>query len=102
MELTRSFDATDQHAFAQASGDSNPMHVDEVAARRTIAGGPVVHGVHGVLWAIDALAAAGEIVQPIATIDVQFRKFIYVGDRIALRAQPSADALRIDILSGQV
>ena len=34
-----------QERFAEFSGDRNPMHMDLVAARRTQAGAPVVHGV---------------------------------------------------------
>ena len=37
------------------------MHMDKVAARRTQAGAPVVHGVHLTLWTLDTLIAAGVI-----------------------------------------
>src|SRR6516164_7346096 len=50
------FTLSDQLKFAQLSGDYNPMHIDEVAARRTQAGAPVVHGVHAVIWALDSIA----------------------------------------------
>jgi len=59
MTATRTFTMADQVAFAAASGDANPMHMDELAARRTQAGAPVVHGVQALLWALDALAQSG-------------------------------------------
>ena len=39
------FSPTDQSTFAKLSGDYNPIHIDEVAARRLLFGAPVVHGV---------------------------------------------------------
>lgn len=52
--LERSFTAEDQAAFARLSGDYNPIHVDPVAARRMVAGGQVVHGIHQALIALEA------------------------------------------------
>ena len=48
------FTAQDQDDFAAASADVNPMHVDPVVARRLISGRQVVHGIHGLLMALDA------------------------------------------------
>src|ERR1035438_4230922 len=53
----RTFDFGDQKRFATLSGDWNPIHVDPVRARRTQAGGVVVHGIHVLLWALDAFAS---------------------------------------------
>lgn len=49
----KTFSLNDQNIFAKLSGDYNAMHVDEIAARRYLFGGPVVHGIHIVLWALD-------------------------------------------------
>jgi len=43
----------DQISFSELSGDSNPLHVDPNEARRLLFGQVVVHGVHGVLWALE-------------------------------------------------
>ena len=50
----RIFTPADQKSFASLSGDFNPMHMDEVAARRTVFGAPVVHGVHLLCWALES------------------------------------------------
>lgn len=45
----------DQLRFASLTGDANPLHVDPVAARRLMTGRPVVHGIHTLLAALEAL-----------------------------------------------
>lgn len=49
----RTFRLQDQFAFAELSGDYNPLHTDPLAARRMIFGSAVVHGIHLLLWALD-------------------------------------------------
>jgi hypothetical protein len=80
----RVVDATLQEHFAALSGDRNPMHMDAVAARRTQAGQPVVHGIHSLLWALDALAAKGLCALPVTRIRGRFLKWVYVGDEAEL------------------
>lgn len=48
-----SFGMVDQHRFAQLSGNTNPMHLDPVRARRALFGEPVVHGIHLLLRTLD-------------------------------------------------
>ncbi|MEM6356057.1 MAG: SDR family NAD(P)-dependent oxidoreductase [Pseudomonadota bacterium] len=79
---TRRFDLEAQHAFAALSGDFNPIHVDPVAARRTLFGEPVVHGLHLVLWALDARLAAGPL-PPLANMRASFKSPVLL-DRDAI------------------
>jgi acyl dehydratase/NAD(P)-dependent dehydrogenase (short-subunit alcohol dehydrogenase family) len=98
---SRVFDAADQDLFARLSGDANPMHMDPVAARRTQAGAPVVHGIRSLLWSLDTLIAGGHIAQPIASLDVQFQKFIYVGSEATLRiVRETATGLQAELAGG--
>jgi NAD(P)-dependent dehydrogenase (short-subunit alcohol dehydrogenase family) len=78
------FDWKLQHSFAVLSGDRNPVHMDAIAARRTQAGQPVVHGIHAVLWALETLAGEGKLKAPISQIKVRFLKLTYVGDAVTL------------------
>jgi hypothetical protein len=80
----RVFDWAAQEQFSRLSGDRNPMHMDPVAARRTHAGQPVVHGINAVLWALETLASKDVLQHPIAQIKVRFQKLIYVGDTVTL------------------
>src|SRR6516164_8643231 len=77
---SRVFGSGDQQRFATLTGDFNPVHMDPVAARRTQAGAPVVHGVHAFLWMIDSIAARYAELPPVATLNARFFKVIYVGD----------------------
>lgn len=47
------FTDQDQQRFAAHSRDVNPMHVSALAARRTLSGRQVVHGVHLLLQALE-------------------------------------------------
>jgi hypothetical protein len=53
--IARTFTLNNQREFASFSGDFNPIHVDEIESIKTHAGQPIVHGVHLVLWSLDAL-----------------------------------------------
>ena len=55
LVASRTFTLEDQNTFAKFSGDFNPIHVDPIFARRTISGQCVVHGIHGLMWALDSL-----------------------------------------------
>lgn len=77
----RTFTPADQKNFAALSGDFNPIHVDEVAARRTIVGAPVVHGVHLVCWALDSWVAAGNrTCAALGHVTSSFHRGVLVGE----------------------
>src|SRR5579859_2056725 len=100
---TQVFDWESQRSFAEFSGDRNPMHMDAIAARRTQAGQPVVHGVHAVLWGLEALAGEGRLHGPITEIKVRFQKLIYVGDTVTLNVlKEDATTLRASLLADGV
>ena len=51
----RTFSIKDQLDFADFSGDHNPIHIDIIEARKTMIGGCVVHGINGLLRALNCL-----------------------------------------------
>jgi acyl dehydratase len=99
MLAERTFTASDQAAFAAVTGDRNPMHMDSVLARRTQAGAPVVHGVHLLLWGLDALARAEPGLAPARRLRAQFKHFAAVGERVAAAAALSEAGVRLDFVS---
>jgi NAD(P)-dependent dehydrogenase (short-subunit alcohol dehydrogenase family) len=80
----RIFDMADQRRFAELSGDRNPMHVDALAARKTQAGELVVHGVHLLLWALDAFAASDPELGLPRRVKTKFNKFIGLGQPVSV------------------
>ena len=80
--MRKQFTEADQTAFARLSGDHNPMHLDAVAARRTVAAEPVVHGMHLLCWALDAFAASERALPPAVGLRAKFSKFTPVGDTV--------------------
>jgi hypothetical protein len=96
---SRTFDETDQLSFARLSGDFNPIHMDNITARRTNATATVVHGVHAALWAIDKLVELNSPRGPIASLNVQFTKFMYVGKAVELTLRAANDtSIRAELM----
>jgi hypothetical protein len=92
MNAHRTFTPSDQQAFAELSGDHNPLHLDELGARRFLFGGTVVHGIHQLLWSLDdALRGPSHIV----ALKASFRKPALVGDRISSTAHLENSVLKI-------
>lgn len=83
MIAKRTFTMTDQEAFARWSGDRNPIHMDPVVARRSLAGAPVVHGMHLLLWALNE-ALDDPAFQFPTRVRAEFRKFVLVGQPVSL------------------
>ena len=90
-----------QKSFAALSGDRNPMHMDAIAARRTQAGRPVVHGIHSVLWALECLAVKGILTIAPTRIRIRFIKWVYIGD-LAVLLVPGNEPLNPKKLELQV
>jgi acyl dehydratase len=93
-DVSRLFTLEDQRAFARASGDANPLHVDPVAARRTMFGAPVVHGVHLVLWALDTGAARARARWTLERLQAQFHRPCYLHRNIQLHVEVEATSLK--------
>jgi acyl dehydratase len=79
----REFSIDDQMRFAHWSQDFNPMHTDALQARRTQAGEPVVHGIHLLLWALDALSAEHPNLPKTCRFRVKFGKFVPLDEPVS-------------------
>ncbi|MDE2221791.1 MAG: SDR family NAD(P)-dependent oxidoreductase [Candidatus Omnitrophica bacterium] len=78
----RVFNLQDQEAFARLSGDYNKLHLDAVAARRYLSAGPVVHGMHMVLWALDRWLQGDERPRQLISLKVSFIKSLGLGQAV--------------------
>ena len=87
----RRFTEIDQSRFALLSGDTNPLHMDPVEARRTITGMPVVHGVHMVVAALDILlrylVRSNGSSPSFSSLGVRFPRPALIGDTVLLQIE---------------
>ncbi|EDQ90064.1 uncharacterized protein MONBRDRAFT_36649 [Monosiga brevicollis MX1] len=87
IETTRSFSPEDVQAFAELSGDFNPLHLDADFAAKTRFGRPIVHGVliNGLLSGIMGaqLPGAGSI---FLSQTLSFSAPLFVGEPVTVRA----------------
>jgi acyl dehydratase len=90
LTCRRVFDWDRHEQFARASCDFNPIHMDTVAARRTSAGAPIVHGMHALIWALECFVESVLFKTGARRLKVQFLRPIYVGERVSLELIPSA------------
>lgn len=94
----RCFRPEDQEQFALLSGDCNPLHMDPVAARRTLIGAVAVHGVNLTLVALELFlerfGGSGGIC--LLGLEAQFAKPVAVGEKVAFRlVQQSGEGFRV-------
>ncbi len=85
------FDDSGTRAFAELSGDYNPLHVDPVAARRLLFGSTVAHGVHVLLKVLEQWADAvipGER-WSLSSLDVSFDRPVRTGCEVSFQIKPA-------------
>jgi hypothetical protein len=88
-------------AFAELSGDYNPLHLDGIISRRTLFGRQIVHGIHALLWALDTWLA--QQIEPIElrALEAEFREGIGVGEGVnALYGFEECNSVTLKILAG--
>jgi hypothetical protein len=97
----RRFTIKDQELFARLSGDANPIHMDAIAARRSVVGDVVVHGIHTVLWALEQVASSSLCSGGLVSLDVRFPKPVYLEDVVRLLVQShNGTDLRLSAVAG--
>lgn len=89
--MTRTITAADVQAFADATGDHNPVHLDAAYAATTSFGRPIVHGVMaaGFFSALFASKLPGPGAIYVGQ-NLQFRRPIYVGDTVEVTVTVAA------------
>ena len=87
---SRSFHLNDQIAFARLSSDWNPMHLDPAFARRTQFGAPIVHGIHNLAWAADAVLRSFPI--KVASLRATFLQPLYLDEPAHVRIRNRTDS----------
>ncbi len=74
--------------YAEASGDHNPIHIDEAFARTTQMGGTIAHGMLVLAVMSEMMTAAfGKTWLAAGSLDVRFRAPARPGDTVTARAK---------------
>jgi 3-hydroxybutyryl-CoA dehydratase len=99
--INRTLDQGMLHRYADASGDHNPIHVDEEFARTTPMGGTIAHGMLVLSFISEMMTAAfGEAWLRSGSLDVRFRAPARPGDSVTARAaaqEPKDGRLRYGV-----
>jgi acyl dehydratase len=93
---SRVFTEKDQMTFVARSGDANPIHADAKAAAALFPSAIILHGVHGVMWALDEYLGR----QPafaIGHVTANFNKPIRLEQRLDVVADATADGAKIKL-----
>lgn len=99
-EMSRHVDDATVRAFAEVSGDFNPLHLDEDYARRTPFRGRIAHGaliasfLSGVLG--NQLPGPGAI---FVRMDIGFQRPVRIGDTLIARATVKAIDMKTRIVT---
>ena len=96
----RTFSKKDQFEFAKLSGDYNPIHVDELAARKTSSGNLVVHGINIVLWALEYFTSIKPQKDKIASISTKFIKISNINELLRIETTFNNNGAEIHIYCG--
>jgi acyl dehydratase/NAD(P)-dependent dehydrogenase (short-subunit alcohol dehydrogenase family) len=98
LHAERIFTLADLTAFAELSGDFNPLHTDPVAARRTQFGECVTHGVFVLMWALDCLQAQSSSKKQWSKISAKFLRPVLTGLKVTATAkEKSASEITVTV-----
>jgi 3-hydroxybutyryl-CoA dehydratase len=85
--VTRTMTQPMLNAYAEASGDFNPIHIDEAFARTTPMGGTIAHGMLVLSFISEMMTAAFRTAWlSTGTLEVRFRAPARPGDTVTARA----------------
>ncbi|MDR7418854.1 MAG: MaoC family dehydratase [Armatimonadota bacterium] len=86
--VTRTITAADVEAFADLTGDHNPLHVDEAFAARSRFGGRIAHGLltAGLLSTVLGMRLPGPGGIYISQT-LRFRRPVHIGDAVTATAE---------------
>ena len=85
--VTRTLTQEMLNAYAEASGDFNPIHIDEAFARTTPMGGTIAHGMLVLSFISEMMTGAFRTAWlSTGTLEVRFRAPARPGDTVTARA----------------
>jgi acyl dehydratase len=88
----------DVKAYADASGDQNPLHQDDDFARSVGFPGIIAHGMFSMAHVAKAVKDWAGIPAALRSLDVQFRAVVYMDETLVARGKVAA----VDLSTGDV
>lgn len=90
--ISKEINQVQLNAYAKASGDDNPLHLDPVFAAGTQFGGIIAHGMLTLAFVSEMMAAAhGRDWLETGGLRVRFKGAAYVGDNVAAWGNPAKE-----------
>jgi acyl dehydratase len=83
--------------YAEASGDSNPIHLDHDAARSAGLGGVVVHGLLMASWLASAVARYNPGPNPLRSLRLRFSQPLHPGEQASISVAAGSEAGHFDV-----
>lgn len=80
----------DVKAYADASGDQNPLHQDDAFAQSVGFPGIIAHGMFSMAHLTSALAEWAGDPAALRSIDVQFREVVFMDETLVAKARVAA------------
>lgn len=103
--LARTITAANVDAFAELSGDNNPLHVDEAYAQKTVFGKRVVHGMllGGLVSQLVGMQLPGRRALLLKE-SLEFKKPVFIGDTVVVKGKVThkSDAAQLVELSIEI
>ena len=88
--------------FARWTSDYNPLHVDPAAARQTVFGQNVVHGVLSVLRSLAAAPLRGaKEASGLRSLEVDFLGAVLPGSRVQVDPGESAEGFQVSVTGSE-
>lgn len=87
-EFSKTFSENDVYIFAGISGDFNPIHIDEAAAKNSRFGGRIIHGafMNALVSAALGMYLPGEGTVYISQ-DSRFKRPVFIGDTVTVKVK---------------
>src|SRR5213592_140769 len=82
MQREYKFTTADLTAFAELSGDLNPLHTDPIVARRTNFGECVVHGVFLLMYVLECFQRQSATRKQLSKVSARFLRPVAVGTSV--------------------
>ena len=92
------FSLKDQIKFAEISQDFNPIHINEVLARRYIFGESVVHGINAMIFAIKEWSQMAGTPFFIKDLRCKFKKPIFLNEDVSIKINNTENFVKIVLI----